>query len=238
VDEAIFLEDDTLPDPFFFVFCQRLLDRYHDDSRVMQISGNNFQFGKQRTPCSYYFTRYPHCWGWATWRRAWAHYDYQMKSWPAFKAAGLLSSLFEDPEEVEYWRRVFDRTYANPANQVADTWDFQWVYAMLSQNGLSVSPNSNLVSNIGFGHPDAVHTKDITNLSNVPAAAMKEILHPGFVLPHREADRYTYEQVFKPKDRSLIAKLRDRHFYGAFIRQVPVFGCWWAQWRAWMKKRG
>lgn len=236
VEEAIFLEDDTLPDPTFFGFCQDLLERYRHDTRIMQISGNNFQFGHQRTPYSYYCSRYPHCWGWASWRRAWDLYDYRMTSWPAFKASGLLSSLFDNPEEVRHWTRVFDRTHKNPANQVADTWDYQWVYAMLCQSGLSINPNVNLVANIGFGHPDAVHTKDITELSNIPLAPIHDLIHPQFIMSHRDADRYTYEHVYKPKAPSFYENLCNKHYYGALIRKVPVFGRWWAQWRTWKKR--
>jgi len=231
VEEALFLEDDTLPDPSFFEFCRDLLERYRHDTRIMQISGNNFQFGHRRTPYSYYFSKYPHCWGWASWRRAWQHYDYNMKSWPAFKEAGLLSSLFDDEAEVRHWLRVFDIMYSNPRNPMADTWDYQWIYTVLSQGGLSVNPNDNLVTNIGFGHADAVHTKEITKLSGIPLSAIREIRHPEFVLCHREADRYTFEHVFKPKPESLIERLRDKHFYGGMVRKVPVLGRLWRWWR-------
>src|SRR3954453_1153033 len=73
--EAIILEDDCLPHPSFFRYCAELLERYRDDERVMMISGDNFQGGRRRTPDSYYFSRYVHSWGWATWRRAWQHFD-------------------------------------------------------------------------------------------------------------------------------------------------------------------
>lgn len=69
-ERAIILEDDCLPDPSFFPFCEELLERYKNDDRVMSISGQNSQFGRSRTSYSYYFSRYAHCWGWATWRRA------------------------------------------------------------------------------------------------------------------------------------------------------------------------
>ncbi|MFM7711944.1 MAG: glycosyltransferase family 2 protein, partial [Microcystis sp.] len=64
VEEAIILEDDCVPDPTFFRFCEELLEYYRHDQRIMVISGNNFQFGKKRTGYSYYFSVYTHCWGW------------------------------------------------------------------------------------------------------------------------------------------------------------------------------
>jgi hypothetical protein len=79
VEQAIILEDDCLPHPSFLPFCEDLLDKYQDDQRIMTRSGNNFQFGRKRTEYSYYFSRYTLIWGWATWRRAWQHYDAEMK---------------------------------------------------------------------------------------------------------------------------------------------------------------
>nr|MBA3765731.1 glycosyltransferase family 2 protein [Acidobacteriota bacterium] len=85
VAEAIILEDDCLPHPTFFPFCAELLERHRDDERVMMISGDNFQFGRKRTQYSYYFSRYTHTWGWATWRRAWRYFDREIKLWPALR---------------------------------------------------------------------------------------------------------------------------------------------------------
>ena len=81
VEQAVILEDDCLPDPTFFRFCEELLDRYRYEERVMQISGSNFLFGRRAVEVSYYFSRYPLCWGWATWRRAWRHFDFNMQTW-------------------------------------------------------------------------------------------------------------------------------------------------------------
>ncbi len=96
VDRLIILEDDCVPEPSFFSYCEQLLDRYEDDQRVMAISGDNFQLGTHRTNASYYFSKYPHCWGWATWRRAWQHFRLDIPAWPEFRdmmhLAGICSS--------------------------------------------------------------------------------------------------------------------------------------------------
>jgi hypothetical protein len=85
VEEAIILEGDCLPHPTFFRFCEELLETYRDDERIGMISGDNFQFGRKRGDASYYFSRYNHIWGWASWRRAWQHYDRNMAIWPKFR---------------------------------------------------------------------------------------------------------------------------------------------------------
>jgi hypothetical protein len=191
VSEAIILEDDCLPSLSFFHFCQTLLNRYRDDQRIFMIGGNNFQFGISRTEASYYFSRYAEIWGWATWRRAWRHYDVTMKSWPAFKAAGRIRWVFENPAEQEYWEPYFQQCYEGKI----DTWDYIWFYTCLSQSGLTVLPNINLVSNLGFG-PAATHTFDVgSRFANLPAGEIWYIKHPQHLIRHAEADNYYFEKV-------------------------------------------
>lgn len=194
VSEGIILEEDCLPDPSFFIFCQALLERYRDDQRIMMISGNNFQDGKPRGDGSYYFSRYANIWGWATWRRAWAKYDSEMSSFKTFLKKRQIENVFADEREQKFWLKQFKRVYSNKL----DTWDYIWAYTLFCEGGLSVTPNSNLVSNIGFGIPEATHTKDYhTNVADLPSETMKTIVHPQFVIRDRKADQYTFKTVFK-----------------------------------------
>ena len=147
VDEAIILEDDCLPHPSFFRFCQELLQRYRDDERIAQIGGVNFQRGRRRTDYSYYFSRYAHIWGWASWRRAWRHYDVALKAWPLIRNGSWLGDMLGNPKEVRYWQDIFQAVF----DEKIDTWDYQWLFASWLQNALTVLPSVNLVSNIGFG---------------------------------------------------------------------------------------
>jgi len=78
VPEGIVLEDDCVPSPSFFRFCEDLLQHYEDNARVMHISGHNFQYGRKRGDASYYFSQYAHGGGWATWRRAWERFDFNL----------------------------------------------------------------------------------------------------------------------------------------------------------------
>lgn len=196
VEEAIILEDDCLPAPSFFYFCQTLLDHYRDDERIMHISGNNFQFDQSRTEYSYYFSKYPHIWGWASWRRAWKYYDVQIKTWSPYKNLEILSSLCENSYEHQYWTDIFERVFKD----AVDTWDYQWVYACWCQNSLAILPDSNLVSNIGFGI-DGTHTYNSENpLSTLPLTNIWEIKYSPLVVRHREADNYTFNSVLCPRN--------------------------------------
>jgi hypothetical protein len=204
VDEAIFLEDDTLPNPSFFDFCQAVLQYYRYDERIMHICGDN-SINQNRTSDSYYFSKYTHNWGWASWKRAWKHYDYHMKTWPMFKESGLMKSIFDNPQEQKYWTKIFEQMYQDP--QVLDTWDYQWLYACWSQNGLAIAPNKNLISNLGFNRQDAAHTTKNDPRSKLPTSDILEISHPALMVRHKEADSYTYNRIFKE---NLLQKLRRR----------------------------
>lgn len=220
VNEAIVLEDDCIPAPSFFSFCENLLHRFRDDKRIMHINGNNFQFGVKRTDRSYYFSKYAHIWGWATWRRAWAHYDFRMQTWPEFKKTGMIDLVCDDPLECPYWQSNFDDAQSGRI----DTWDYQWMYTCWNQGSLCVTPASNLVSNIGFG-ASATHTQGKSPLAGLPIKDIWEISHPSFVVRHRAADRFTFDEVFGGKYmregnrlRSAMRKLTSSLRKGSFVR--------------------
>ena len=186
VDEAVILEDDCLPDPSFFPYCAELLERYRSDERIVMISGDNFQNGASCTSDSYYFSRIPHCWGWATWRRAWQHYNFTMPDWPQRRETRWLKPIADHPALERYWMRCFDDT----ASGKIDTWDYQWMYCMLIRQGLSIAPNVNLVTNIGFGEA-ATHTLTADERHAVPSRAMEfPLRHPAAVRPCEVADQF------------------------------------------------
>jgi hypothetical protein len=110
VEEAIILEDDCLPDLSFFRYCDELLERYRYDTRIMFISGDNFQFGRRSNTNSYYFST-PPIWGWATWRRAWKYYDVDIKLWETIAASDWLEDILGDRTVVKLWQHKFQAVY-------------------------------------------------------------------------------------------------------------------------------
>ena len=200
VEEAIIFEDDCVPHPTFFQFCEELLEYYRNDERIMVISGNNFQFGRSCTDYSYYFSRYNHIWGWASWRRAWKYFDYDLKLWPKIRKEDWITSILENRKVVKYWTKNFQRTYEGDPT----VWDYRWTFACWIQNGLTILPNVNLVSNIGFGE-DATHTiASKSRVANLPVKEMNfPLKHPPFLLRHVEADDFTDRNLF---DSSLFSR--------------------------------
>ena len=194
VEESIILEDDCLPDPSFFRYCEEMLTRYRDNERVGMVSGGNLQFGRQRGTGSYYFSKYTHIWGWASWRRAWKHYDRDLTLWPAFRDEGLLTQFFETPGEQEYWRNSFQWVHEGSL----DTWDVSWTFTAITHGMLQVVPNVNLISNIGFG-ANATHTHVVGVHANMPTQPIEfPLVHPTFVLADMKADRYIAQDQLAP----------------------------------------
>jgi hypothetical protein len=189
VEEGIILEDDCLPSESFFSFCTELLVKYSDDKRIMMISGNNFQNGIQRGDAGYYFSSIPWIWGWATWKRAWKLYDLSMRTFPAFVREHRMYNVSQNLDIQNYRWKCFIPAYEDKI----DTWDYQWIYAILINNGLSICPQTNLVSNIGFTS-EATHTRDgNSKFANIPLGEISDLNHPWAIQPDVLADNYFYK---------------------------------------------
>lgn len=193
-EEAIILEDDCVPDPSFFRFCHELLEQYRNDNRIMAISGDNFQTEVRCPDSSYYFSRYPHCWGWATWRRAWRLYDDDMKLWPLIRDGSWLHDILQDTRAVQWWRNTLESV----AQERIDSWATRWTFACWVNSGLTVLPNVNLVRNIGF-NSRGTNTVDEYDPFSRPVATMTfPLRQPPMIVRDAMADTLTERRVFSP----------------------------------------
>ncbi len=185
VEEAIVLEDDIVPDPSFFRFCEEMLVRYRGDARVSMITGFNHSADREQTPYSYFFSEMTHIWGWATWRNAWAEYDEHLTTWPRVRKGDLLAKVFPERSAQRYWTAIFDRMHRGDG---PNTWDYQWMYTNLCRGALAVTPRVNLVRNIGFGE-GATHS---TNPDGAPKIEVGRLAfplsHPTAMIPSRSLD--------------------------------------------------
>jgi len=155
-EQGIILEDDCLPAPDFFRFCDQALARWKDDERVMHVGGSVLLERSHRRPA---FSRLIPIWGWATWRRAWRLYDSEMEQFEKLQRLPL-----------QQWYGSQHRNVIRAIKQIkdgnVDAWGARWVLSVLARSGFSLLPPVNLISNIGFG-AGATHTKVVTHLSNV-----------------------------------------------------------------------
>lgn len=207
-ESGIILEDDCLPAADFFEFSTDLLKYYQNDHRVMHIGGTNLQFGHQRGSASYYFSRIASIWGWAGWRRVWQNCDPKMSSFPQFEQEDQMINLFQDRRVADWMTNMSRTIYAEKVS----TWDYPYAYSIACNNGLCITPNVNLVSNIGFGN-DATRTKDSSSVhSDIPFGEMQKITHPFLFVADTEADIYqlslSVNNVKKANSRTFSTKVR------------------------------
>jgi hypothetical protein len=185
VEEAIVLEDDCQPHPTFFPYCEDLLGRYRDDERILHVAGSQL-LPDPPVAASYHFSRYVHIWGWATWRRAWGLFDVDLADWhsrPEEEREGWLLRTFDTDDERRFWRYVWDRS------SEIDNWDVQWAYVCLRRGQLSINPNRNLITNIGFGDEATNATVDPLAIAGRPLEGISfPLQHPSEVRRDIAAD--------------------------------------------------
>lgn len=202
-EEGIILEDDCLPDVTFFRFCKKLLEYYRNDTRIMAISGNNFQQGQRRGKYSYYFSQLPHCWGWATWRRAWRLYNISVENFQEIMGENFHCDFTHNFLANKMWKELIFKAYQNNI----DSWTYLWLFSNFVNHGLSILPQKNLVENIGFG-VNATHTiKDNKRLHISKQSINFPLEHPSCVCLHKEADNFTYSEVYRVKSKKWVVSL-------------------------------
>jgi hypothetical protein len=210
VDRAIILEDDCVPDLSFFPFCAELLELYRDEPRVRTIAGTNFLYGKARAPWSYYFSGYHSIWGWATWRRSWQRVDLAMRQWPQVRDDGwIVDMVGGDRVRAKFWASRFNRAYEG----WLDSWAYPYLFSCWLDESLAVTPNWNLVSNIGAGE-EATHTIGAAPYLNCPSETIRfPLVHPPFMIRDCVSDRRTFETRLLPEERALPRRLARRAYY-------------------------
>ena len=179
---GIILEDDCIPNLSFFYYCKEILEKYKNDNRIFHINGTNFSSNvKSYTTDSYSFTKFVSIWGWATWRRSWLKYDINMINFPNFTKQQFDNKSFSSYAKHHYYKS-FEDMYFNRSN----SWCTQWIFAIYFHNGITITPNCNLVSNIGTqDNPthkflinrfrDFLNTKELTF----------PLIHPKFSINHK-----------------------------------------------------
>jgi len=157
-EEGIILEDDCLPSQSFFWFCEELLEQYREDMRIWMITGRNNLGNWTPIESSYFYSKLPAIWGWATWKRTWCHYDFNILLW----RNAYTRKRVQDFVGIEFFasrEKAFNKTF----NKEIDTWDYQWAFSQYCNSGITVVPTYNLIENIGFGE-NGTHTSDANSI--------------------------------------------------------------------------
>lgn len=215
-ERGIILEDDCVPDESFFFFCEELLERYQNDSRVMHIAGTNHNPGFVRdNSYSYFFSQVGHMWGWATWRRAWSLYDIKMGGFEEIITKDYFQDIYPNPFIRKYMKKKFSETYTG---KIKGVWDYQWEFTRIINSGLTIMPRNNLVHNIGFGD-DATHTFSSNNYFKNAALTPLEfpLKHPPFVIKDVQSENKHFNKMFRwilKRKLFSAAGLSGYNFYG------------------------
>jgi hypothetical protein len=167
---------------------------YRHDERVMHINGTNIQPQNFQLAESYYFSRYAHVWGFATWRRVWQSHDPAMSAWRSARFQREILQKFTHADERRYWKRAWDGVM----NGKIQTWDYPLMLTLIQSGCVAITPAANLVSNIGFGS-DALHTRNPNSkFSNIPLVEMQfPLRHPQQISIHQQADEYSSKSSYR-----------------------------------------
>lgn len=214
-EEGIILEDDCMPAISFFYYCDTLLEKYRYDARIRHIGGCNLQLGRKWGEATFYFSHLTAVWGWASWRRVWKDYDKELKNYHEDEVRTELTKIFNDRFLIDSWEHIFREVKANKI----DTWDYQYAFLNYFNNALTIHPNVNLISNIGF-REDATHTTSPDHaFSNLQLEEITEITYPKYLLPERSADYAIYEHQFQ-----LSARWQEyNHSRKSFKKRLKAF---------------
>jgi hypothetical protein len=196
--EGIILEDDCLPSQSFFTYCAQMLEHYRNDTRIMEIGGNNLERPEERDKdYSYSFSNHIYIWGWATWRRAWNLHSYRMKHYEEISRKKYLDDFYDTPVEHNFFSYIFEKMHRGDQQTNRHTiWDYQWQFACTIHSGLILVPNGNLVRNLGFGN-DATNTLNPNGVGyDLPAEEMQfPLRHPEFVMVDKERDYKIFRRL-------------------------------------------
>lgn len=197
-EAGIILEDDTVPNQSFFIFCEEMLKKYKDNPRIFMISGwSALDFNKTAKTSlqeDYFFSKHTHIWGWATWQRAWKLYHRTFDDFE--KDFSLLT--FDNQKDKQEWYKNLKAYHENKI----DTWDYPWTYTIWKHGGLSIYPKNNMINNIGFNRDDATHTKDESKFQDMKVYDMHlPIQHPDHVDRNTHLDRLCTQILYKKEKR-------------------------------------
>ncbi|MFZ6033697.1 MAG: hypothetical protein ACOYVE_10380 [Melioribacter sp.] len=216
-EKLIILEDDTEPTIPFFYFCQELLEKYKNDKRIMHIGGTNWHPERMKDNNSYIFSRHAHIWGWATWKRAWNLYDYNLSDINEYFLKDKLKNLFKTRKErrwfIERWGSFIKTNYILKDKS---NWDYQWYFTCIKNNGLCIWPTSNLVKNIGYigTHSNIHKEKKLFNREIDENFFLEK--HPSNIKIDENFDYYHFKKFFyfslKKKIRNKIIKIMRNVF--------------------------
>lgn len=145
-ESLIVLEDDIVISSGFLTYMNEALACYADDEKVMQIAGSVYDANFKEDVGHTFFGRVMQCHGWATWRRAWEHYNDDALDHLTYFQSDPKRALDFDVDGAAYFMKQLQ---ANVTGKL-DSWAVRWYASWLRAGGLTLFLRKSLVTNIGF----------------------------------------------------------------------------------------
>lgn len=189
VAEGIVMEDDCLPHPDFFGYCSELLARYREDKRVMYVSSTLYD-DRWKCEASYDFSHYMITGAWASWARAWKGFDLDLDALNARRFRQHCKRLLKARAEADWW--YFKTLEIQRDTTKKSYWDYQMQIHLFRHDGITIHPQRNLVSNIGF---DAAGTHTLDNnegRGDKPVYPILPLSHPASMEVDLKRDNYCF----------------------------------------------
>jgi len=195
VEEGIIIEDDCIPHPDFFDYCSILLEKYRSENRIMVIGATTY---RDDYPCinSYTFSIYPTMAAWATWKRVWLKYDYNLSCFKREDVQKKLRKYFHSKFEYKSWMNLYDWIVED---NFETYWDWQMNFILYMNDGIAIRPKKNMIMNIGFGI-DATHTNYLKNpnfTANRETFSCFPLVYPSEIKINKKNDSIYYKKMHK-----------------------------------------
>lgn len=183
VEKGIIMEDDCLPHPDFFAYCEEMLNRYQNT----QIRFINATLYHDRWQCeaSYGFSRYMVTGAWAGWRETWQGFDLDMHTWDAWQFRKQVKLLTNSTTEANWWYWKLKEIQADKAKK--SYWDYQMQMHLFRNNAITIHPHKNLISNIGFD-AEGTHTLSNDGRGNREVYPILPLVHPNDITINNALD--------------------------------------------------
>ncbi len=197
VDEGIIIEDDAVPHPDFFPFCEELLTKYRDNNDVRAIGSMNVDTQRWGDGSYYFSMMNRNLCAWATWKRSWQSFDISMAKTSCGDLRRALRKYGCGPLECDYWIDRLREVHKNLSD--GKSWDMQFFMSIWLNHGKGIIPNVNLSSNIGTVG-EATHVLGEGNIiDNVPTSPILPLEHLSDTNVQSEADKQFHFRYFEPQ---------------------------------------
>lgn len=189
--KVIVIEDDAVPGPQLLDFLNFNLQKFADEQKVMHVSGYNVVPPQNLlSETGSRFSRYPESFAWATWERAWKHYDENL-TWGLESSVRDIAKITGSTTSALRWKLNFHDAAAGRIG----SWAYRWISSMWSQNGTTVAPNRNLLSYSGFD--EGTHTVRSPRWKDLPVENLSFFENDNHTITDHEADNWTGSSVFR-----------------------------------------